>query len=110
MIAPPVIRAALRRAATPIAFRPVAAKAPFHISARNQNAEPIGRQVPVTHFQSGSVAHEVLKVSDAAAGPVNPPGHDDEKAAMPLSKDITAQLTPTMTKFTLHGKVALVTG
>lgn len=65
--------------------------------------------MPVTSFEGGSVAHEVLQVSEGSQ-PVNPPGMDSESVAHPLSTSVTAQLTPTMAKFTLHGKVAVVTG
>lgn len=67
------------------------------------------RHVPVTHWEGGVAAHEVLNVSDKDQ-PVNPAQQDEEVVAKPLDPEVTAKLTPTMSKFTLHGKVAVVTG
>lgn len=65
--------------------------------------------MPVTSFEGGKPAHEEIQVSEASA-PVNPPGMDSESVAQPLDPEVTARMTPTMSKFTLHGKVAVVTG
>ena len=50
----------------------------------------------------------MLNVTNSA--PVNPAGQDIEAKAIPLDPEVAAQLTPTMSKFTLPGKVAVVTG
>lgn len=107
----PALRAAARSAVRP-AFGPLAVRpAALHTTVRRASPPEViqERHVPVTTFQDGEVAHEVLQVQEQT-GPVNPPGMDDEVAAKPLSTEISAQLTPTMAKFTLHGRVAVVTG
>ena len=46
----------------------------------------------------------------SANGPVTPAGGDVEKPAVPLNPNLLPQLTPTLQRFTLPGKVAVVTG
>ncbi|PNS15074.1 hypothetical protein CAC42_2303 [Sphaceloma murrayae] len=109
MFARPALRSALRTAVrTPLAN---ASRASITTTARRQVPPEVIQEhsVPVTHWEGGVAAHEVLKVSDKSQ-PVNPPGMDEESVARPLDPALTAQLTPTMSKFTLHGKVAVVTG
>jgi len=43
-------------------------------------------------------------------GPVKPPGEDERRIAQPLHQNVYSQLTPTLRKFTLPNKVAVVTG
>ena len=43
-------------------------------------------------------------------GPVTSAGGDVEKSAVPLNPSLLPQLTPTLQRFTLPGKVAVVTG
>ena len=66
------------------------------------------RHVPVTSWNAGARSQEMLNVTNSA--PVNPAGQDIEAKAIPLDPEVAAQLTPTMSKFTLPGKVAVVTG
>ncbi|KAF2149425.1 NAD(P)-binding protein [Myriangium duriaei CBS 260.36] len=109
MFARPALRTALRRSIAPTPQ--FAARASLSTTVRRQTPPEslLERSVPVTHFEGGAVAHEELKVSDNSQ-PVTPAGFDEESVAHPLSPSITKQMTPTMAKFTLHGKVAVVTG
>ena len=52
----------------------------------------------------------VARVAAQASGPVTPPGGDLQRIAEPLNSSIYSQLTPTLSKFTLRNKVAVVTG
>jgi len=63
-------------------------------------------EVPVISYVDGQRSEEQIQVSK----PVTPSGADVQHAASALKQSLTAQLTPTMKKFTLHGKVAVVTG
>ena len=65
-------------------------------------------QINVTSFVDGQRATEQIQVSKPVV--VTPAGADIQHAASALKPELTAQLTPTMKKFTLHGKVAVVTG
>lgn len=109
MFARSVVRATARQVARPTVA--ITARAAIHNTARRQTPPEViqERSVPVTSFEHGSVAHQTLQVSETHA-PVNPAGQDDEAVARPLDPNVTKQLTPTLSKFTLHGKVAIVTG
>jgi len=63
----------------------------------------------VSYSKSGQREQETLTVSGANE-PVNPPGQDIEVAAQPLKHEILQALPPTMQKFTLFGRVAVITG
>lgn len=63
-------------------------------------------QVPVITYNDGQRSVEQITVSQ----PVTPTGADVQHAASALKRELTSQMTPTMKKFTLHGKVAVVTG
>lgn len=65
----------------------------------------------VSYNKSGQREQETLPVPAAGANePVNPPGQDIEVAAQPLKAELLEVLPPTMKKFTLCGKVAVITG
>lgn len=102
-------RSALRlsqRAARPTSFAPLTARATFKSSSRTNDPE-----VPVVSYRSGERSEEQLRFDAAKnSGPVSPPGADIEKHAVPLRPEIHSKLTPTLQKFTLPGKVAVVTG
>ncbi|OQN98395.1 hypothetical protein B0A48_15663 [Cryoendolithus antarcticus] len=66
------------------------------------------RSVPVSSYHQGLHTSDELKVEHT--GPVNSAVHDIETRAVPLKKAVHASLTPTLAKFTLPGKVAIVTG
>lgn len=65
----------------------------------------------VSYNKSGQREQETLSVPAANANePVNPPGQDIEVAAQPLKPELFEVLPPTMKKFTLCGKVGVITG
>jgi len=66
-------------------------------------------QIPVVSYQDGKRVTEQIAVTKQE-GPVNPAGIDIEHKAMALTQNVIEQLTPTMKKFTLEGKTAIVTG
>jgi len=108
MFARSVLRSAARQS-----FKPATTSIPrasFHAAARLQTPpeEVQERQVPVTSWKDGARSQETLQVSETA--PVTPEVGDAEIKAIPLNPEIIPQLTPTMAKFCLPGKVAVVTG
>ncbi|KAK3678543.1 hypothetical protein LTR78_001841 [Recurvomyces mirabilis] len=92
-------------------FRPAAAfvapltRATFSTSVRRSEPE-----VPVVSYESGQRVEERINFPAGQSGPVNPPGGDQTKSARPLGADAAKHLTPTLSKFTLPGKVAVITG
>jgi len=109
MFARSVFKTAARRATTAArpanAFTPLTSRAAFSHSVKKDDPE-----VPVISYQNGQRQEQSLFVPAMSAGPVTPPGQDIEKAAVPLSPSIMPHLTPTLQKFTLLDKVAVVTG
>lgn len=62
-------------------------------------------------YRKGERREEAIQYDGASnTGPVSPPGADAEKPAIPMKSEIIPHLTPTLQKFTLPGKVAIVTG
>lgn len=55
-------------------------------------------------------SHRGIQMNTQESGPVNPPGGDLQKIAQPLNPNVYSQLTPTLAKFTLRDKVAVITG
>lgn len=102
-------RAASRRAARPQflsqVLGPAIARASFTSSAKVFEPE-----VPVVSYSKGERQQSTVQFEAGASGPVTPPGADDVKVAMPLKPEVSKNLTPTLKKFTLEGKVAVVTG
>jgi hypothetical protein len=72
-------------------------------------AKKCSPEVPVVSYHQGERVESAIPY-DNKAGPVNPEGQDEVKVAIPLKPEVYSQLTPTLTKFTLPGKVAVVTG
>lgn len=66
--------------------------------------------VPVVEYSSGTESphHTVVKVDQFK--PVASPIVDVAKKAFAMEPGLSQKLTPTLAKFTLEGKVALVTG
>jgi len=104
-------RSALRTAARR-SFKPAtaASRASFQTSVRLQTPPEVinERHVPVTSYADGARSQEVLNVS--ATEPVSPAVQDEKSVATPLDPALIPLMTPTMRKFTLPGKVAVVTG
>jgi len=65
-------------------------------------------QVPVTSFERGDAHKEMLSVS--MSQPVSSAATDAQSVAIPLRAEVKKYLTPTMAKFTLFGKIAVITG
>lgn len=68
------------------------------------------KSVPVTKFPDGQRQVDYLNVPGEETNPVNPPGSDVKKTAVTLDPTVIPRLTPTLKKFTLPEKVAIVTG
>ena len=102
------------RLASRSAFRPAVSSVQisrgFTNSPKVNDPETVSEdQINVTHYNQGRRTEENLKV-DHNAGPVSPPGQDIEAKAIPLKNSVLESLTPTLRRFTLPGKVAMVTG
>ena len=66
--------------------------------------------IEVTDYSAdGKKSNHKMEVKEDA-GPVSSGVADIEHKATPLTPELIAQLNPTMKKFTLDGKVAVVTG
>ncbi|RMZ06959.1 hypothetical protein D0862_04423 [Hortaea werneckii] len=107
MLARSILRAAGRRGA----FRPAAIAAPIQqratFTSGPRSNEP---EIPVVHYENGRRVEENIEVPVGKSGPVAPPGADEVTIAQPFNSDLLHHLTPTLAKFTLAGKVAVVTG
>jgi len=111
-------RSVFRRAAAQRAFvAPRAApviRRSFTAISKQEHAEVIqADKVPVITYTSGEKQEVELSVdpnAETTPGPVSPPGQDVEKRAFGLDRSLIGRLTPTLQKFTLPGKVAVVTG
>lgn len=66
--------------------------------------------IAVVSYRSGKRRQQELDVKPEGNGPVTPAGNDLQKVAKPLNPSIYSQLTPTLHKFTLRDKVAVITG
>jgi hypothetical protein len=66
--------------------------------------------VPVVSYRDGQRMEGDVGTTTEINGPVTPPGSDLQKIAQPLNPSIYSQLTPTLTKFILRDKVAVITG
>lgn len=92
----------------------------FHPALTRRNAEGPGAlagtpgtadlvhatEVPVVSYRDGERTSEQITVQK----PVQPAGNDEHHSASALKRELTDKLTPTMKKFTLHGKTAVITG
>ncbi|KAL1306081.1 hypothetical protein AAFC00_004201 [Neodothiora populina] len=103
-------RAARATRAFKPSFAPVSQRAFLSRSAVRRDPESVNeKHINVVGYKGGQRTEEDLPVS-AKDEPVAPPGQDAQAVATPLNLDILPQLTPTLRKFTLPGKVAVVTG
>jgi len=105
MLARSAFRAAARQSIRPAAFAPVAFRAAFNSSTKKSDPE-----VPVVSYRDGNRTTESISYDPNNTGPVNPAGEDQQKVAQALRPDVVPHLTPTLAKFTIQGKVAIVTG
>ncbi|KAF2136242.1 uncharacterized protein K452DRAFT_362675 [Aplosporella prunicola CBS 121167] len=103
-------RSFARVASKRVAPRAATAVRGFKTVQQQQNAEEIrAGKVPIVSYKDG-MREEIELPVEQQNGPVAPAGADDRKVAVPLEKSILSKLNPTMAKFTLPGKVAVVTG
>lgn len=111
-------RRALRCVGRPSShFRPIlpakslVPRATFKNSSKKSDPETVQEsQVPVISYQGGERITEELHIGATTSAPVSPPGGDAESVATPLSPGAYKHMTPTLRKFTLPDKVAVVTG
>lgn len=108
------VQAVRRVPSTPVFTRGFVkpSEAPINESGKRRHADPLikAEKVPVVSFEGGERTQLDIPVAKAASQPVNPPGADEHKRAVPLDREIISRLPPTMQKFTLPGKVAVITG
>ncbi|MCJ1383347.1 hypothetical protein MMC17_006460 [Xylographa soralifera] len=78
--------------------------------ATTKNEKVAEVEIPVVEYSSGSGEphHTILKIDQTKA--VSSPIVDVAKKAYALESGLIGKLSPTLAKFTLHGKVALITG
>lgn len=118
MFARSALRATARRqlfsSAKPESFSAAAKhiqRAGFKSTPKGEDAEIVQEsEVPVVQYSKGERTQEEIHVTQGGSGPVSSPVADVEKTAIPLSSKILPQLTPTLARFTLVGKVAVITG
>lgn len=99
------LRAATRTVSRPSSFTPVLSRATFTSSTKASDPE-----VPVISYRKGERSEAKVQYETGSSGPVSPPGADEVKTAIPLKPEALQHLTPTLQKFTLNGKIAVVTG
>ena len=109
------IAGVVSRSASRTASRALTTQSPKKFSAtvsrsttKNENIAEI--EVPVVEYSSssGEAHHTILKVDQTK--PVSSPITDVARKACALEEGLVGKLSPTLNKFTLHGKVALITG
>lgn len=106
MLARSVLRATAKRAVRQTAIIATPITRSFNSSPKK--GEP---DVPIVSYQHGHRTEETLALQPSApSGPVNPPGKDVPKIAVPLNPEVLPHLTPTLHRFTLPGKVVVITG
>lgn len=99
------------RRTTASSFRPLAFFTPNTTAAFNSSATRREPSVPLVTWTDGKRSqHEILIKQEQAGEVVKPLEGDLQRTAKPLDGDVYAKLTPTLNKFTLPGKVAVVTG
>lgn len=88
-----------------LSVMPTQQRAAFATSMKRRDPE-----VPVIHYENGKRTEEQVHVPAGQSGPVAPEGADEQRAAKRFDPKVMDYLTPTLAKFTLQGKVAVVTG
>ncbi|KAF2482401.1 hypothetical protein BDY17DRAFT_298470 [Neohortaea acidophila] len=83
---------------------------PFLCARLNAPAKCKDGSVPVVAYHRTSSSPEITAATIGGNGPVKPPGEDQEREAQPLNRGVYSKLTPTLHKFTLPDKVAVITG
>lgn len=93
-----------------VAFRPATAVAPFRTFAVSSIRKDPSKEdsIHVVHYEKGQRVESDIEVNEDK--PVMPAVEDVETRAIPLKQRVYETLTPTLKKFCLPGKVAVVTG
>ena len=94
-----------KHAIEPLILTPTISRATLSTSSRQDDPS-----VSVISYRDGKRKEKDIIVRAEGSGPVNPPGTNLQKTAKPFSPEVCSQLTPTLHKFTLPDKVAVVTG
>ena len=104
-------RAARASRAVKPAFTSVGQRAAISRSAFLRDPETVSeKHINVVSYKDGARAQETLPVSDKPNEPVSSTGQDVQAVATPLDPALIPQLTPTLAKFTLPGRIAVITG
>lgn len=93
-----------------VAFRPAVAVTPFRTFQTTAIHKDASKEdsIHVVHYEKGQRVEHDIEVNDDK--PVMPAVEDIETRAIPLKQRVYETLTPTLKKFCLPGKVAVVTG
>lgn len=67
-------------------------------------------EVPLVTFQGGERVTKSINIEADASAVVTPAGADAKREAQALDPTVVGALTPTLSKFCVMGKVAVVTG
>ena len=81
--------------------------------SRSKSHEKVAEtEVPVVAYTEGTnqPQHDVIKVDQSKAANTTSPIVEVAKVAFAIEKDVVSKLPPTLKKFMLDGKVAIVTG
>ena len=81
-----------------------------HRAALNVTAKANDPAVSVISYPQGERTQKEIDIKTAANGPVKPAIGDESRLAEPMNPNVYSQLTPTLHKFTLRNKVAVITG
>jgi hypothetical protein len=106
------VRSTMKTAArSGMGFRAATAVAPirtFKTSAIRKDEASKEDSIHVVHYEKGQRREHDIEVDESK--PVIPAVQDVEIRAVPLKSQVYQTLTPTLQKFCLPGKVAVVTG
>ena len=84
---------------------PAASRARFSLKSRQNDAS-----ISVSSYRAGQQTTKEIEVKKDGNSPVLAASEDEQRAAQPLNLNVFSQLTPTLHKFTLPNKVAVITG
>lgn len=104
MLARSLTRVSVRPGFCHTAVATRATRAAFKSLAKDE-----GPEVPVISYEGGHRHEEILSVP-VSKDPVMPAGQDEQKKAYALAANAYKYLTPTLSRFTLPDKIAVITG
>lgn len=93
-----------------VALRPATSVTPFRSFKTTAIRKDASKEdsIHVVHYEKGQRVEHDIEVNDDK--PIMPAVEDIETRAIPLKQRVYETLTPTLKKFCLPGKVAVVTG